>query len=120
MSHERKSAIPGICLVVIGMWLLTRRLAHVASFWPKIYPFVLALFAFMLFWEFMRQRNGSSLFWAAFVSAVALFYLLRNFRLIPYLVLNEYWPLFFLSVGIGLFAVFLFRPRESVILVTKI
>ncbi len=112
MSYERKSAIPGICLIVIGLWLLMYRLTRFSSLWMNVYPIALVLFALMLFWEFIRRKNSSSLFWSAFVLAVALFYLLRNFRLIPYLFLEDYWPIFLLAVGIGLLAVFLFRPRD--------
>jgi hypothetical protein len=112
MDKKQSSLMPGLMLAGVGFWLLARNLTFHSLFWLKVYPLLILVFSLALFWEYHRSRRHSTLFWGTVVLVVGLFYFLRNFRLMPYFFLDEYWPLFFLAMGIGFLVRFLVQPQR--------
>lgn len=104
--------VPGVCLIMIGLWLFVKQLTEISGLWLKIYPILILLFAGSLFFETVRRKQRRTLFWGTVVFTIGLFYLLRNYRVIPFLLPEEYWPLFLIAVGLGYSARFLYCPRD--------
>jgi hypothetical protein len=113
MSQKKKdSIIPGVILIAIGLWLFSRQLSLPFFYWGKIYPVFLVLFGIVLSAEFVRRRQSGSLFWGTVLALLGVFFILRNFDVIPYLYLDEYWPVFFIAAGLGFLSVFLSHPKD--------
>ncbi|HDQ44988.1 MAG TPA: hypothetical protein ENN17_05735 [bacterium] len=120
MKEEKRSIIPGVLLVLAGLWLLSRDVIQQHGIWERIYPLVILVFAGFYLIDWVRRKKEDTFFWAVFFLLTGLFYLLRNYDLIPYLYIEEYWPVFFLFWGLGYLVRFFLRPAEWNILIPAI
>lgn len=111
MADKKGSLIPGMVLIFIGLWFLTRQFFFFAS-WMRLYPLILLLFAFFLILETFRRHHTGGLFWGIVFFIIGLFFFLRNFGIIGYFYADEYWPIFLLAFGCGFLALFLFNPKD--------
>ena len=112
MTEKRGSLIPGILFIVLGSWLFIRRFYFFKSYSYHIYPILLILFAIFLFIETIRRGHSGALFWGIVILVIGGFYFLRNFEIIPYFYIDEYWPIFLLALGMGFIALFIYHPRD--------
>jgi hypothetical protein len=110
MSKNRRSPIPGIVCLLLGVWLLLDRMAAFESGLDRIYPFFLLTIAIVLLIEAVWKGRASLFFWSVVVLQIGLFFGLRNFGVLPYFSGEEYWPFFLFAAGLGFFALFLFQP----------
>jgi hypothetical protein len=112
MVENKRSLIPGILFIVIGLWLFARRFFFFTPYWICIYPIILIFFAILLFIETSRRHHSGSLFWGVVLLSVGGFFFLRNFGIIPYFYADEYWPIFLLCLGMGFIALYILNPRD--------
>ena len=117
MAERQKSLVPGVLLIIIGLWLLAHRFFYFNLHWFRVYPVVLILFAALLFVETFRRHHSGALFWGVVVFVVGVFFALRNFEIIPYYYADEYWPVFMMAMGLGFLALFVFRPGDWGVLI---
>jgi len=117
MVEKKGSLVPGILLIVIGLWFFARRFLYFTPHWIRIYPVLFILFGIFLFFETFRRQHSGALFWGVVFLFLGGFFSLRNFGIIPYFYADEYWPIFLLAVGVGFVGLFAFRPRDWGVLI---
>ena len=117
MADSKRSIVPGVLLIMIGLWFLTREYFYDTSYWEKSYPIILILFAAFLIWDAIRRNHSSALFWGVVLISLGTFFLARNYNLIPYFYSDEYWPIFLLAMGFGFVSLFVFQPRDWGVLI---
>jgi hypothetical protein len=112
-SCHKRSLLPGVMLILIGAWILSRNFLNDFSIWEQVYPlFILAFGVALLIEAYWHKRKGP-LFWGVFFLCISGFHLMRTYDIIPYLYLHEYWPLGLSAVGLGMLVVYLFSPRDT-------
>ena len=89
MEEKKHSLLPGILLILIGFWILGNRFFPDQNQWERFYPFLLIGFAGFHLIEFAHAHKPQRLFWGVFFSLVGIFFLLRNYDIIPYLYFDE-------------------------------
>ncbi|MDZ7266008.1 MAG: DUF5668 domain-containing protein [candidate division KSB1 bacterium] len=111
MAAPRRSFLPGIILILIGLFLLGDRLNLPWPGFDVIYPVLFIIFglagaARIRLGDQSRQGVFSAFFWLT----LGLFFLLRNLDYIPY----RPWPweIVVTAIGMGFLGRFLFRPSE--------
>jgi len=112
MADKKGSLIPGVLLILIGLWFLARRFIFFTSHWMQIYPLMLLFFAGFLIIETFRGHRSGALFWGITFFFIGLFFLFRNYGIIRYYYADEYWPIFLLALGCGFLALFILNPKE--------
>ncbi|MBN2030072.1 hypothetical protein JW824_07475 [bacterium] len=112
MAEKKASLIPGVSLILIGLWFFLHQYFFFSSHWMRIYPFLLLFFALFLILETFRRNHSNSLFWGVVFFIIGLFFFLRNFGIIDYYYADEYWPVFLLAFGFGFLVLFLFNPKD--------
>ncbi len=117
MVQKKNSIIPGIFLIFIGFWLFSRQSSYLSFHWDKIYPVFLCALGLLLITEFFWRRQSGNIFWGVISLVLGIFFILRNFDIIPYFYADEYWPVFMAAIGIGLMLLFLLNPKDWGILV---
>ncbi len=117
MSKSRGSVIPGIILIIIGVWFLSRHFYPVEIVWVNTYPIVFILFAIFLIFNGLRRPNTSNMFWGVFFLCIGAFFTLRNFGIIPFFYTDEYWPIFLVALGISFISMFIVRPSDWGVLI---
>lgn len=117
MAAKKGSIIPGVLLVTIGLWIFSRNLRYSHDLAFQVYPILLMVFALFLFIETYRRHNSNALFWGIVIFVVGGFYLLRNYDLIPYFYIEEYWPIFLVALGLGFVGLFAFNPKDWGVLI---
>ena len=117
LQKQKSSIIPGVLLVIIGLWLFIRQFSFFQFYWDKLYPVFLVLLGLLLIAEFWWHKQSGIVFWGVIAFVVGIFYILRNFELIPYFYADEYWPIFLIAMGIGFVALFLINLKDWGILI---
>ncbi|RKY82069.1 hypothetical protein DRQ07_02335 [candidate division KSB1 bacterium] len=101
MSEKKQSLIPGIILIGIGIILLSPGLGRGIDWWDHVVPIFIILLSIAFLTENIWHHNKKSLFWGVVLIVIGTFYTLRNFDVIPYYYIDEYWPLFLFAPGLG-------------------
>lgn len=117
MSHHKKSLTPGIILISIGSFLLLRRFFNELSFWNQISSALVLILACFLIWVAFQHKNHSALFWGTFLFCLGIFLALRNFNFIPYMHIEEYWPVLMIALGIAFIVKFIAHPDDWGVLI---
>ena len=117
MSERKSSLLPGFILIVIGSLLLLNRITGFRADWGKIFPVLMLTLAILLFIDTFRKGHTGPLFWGTVLMGLGVFFLLRNYRLIPYFYSDEYWPVFFIAGGLGFLALFIHSPANWGVLI---
>ncbi|MBN2103732.1 hypothetical protein JW835_06805 [bacterium] len=112
MKHKRNSLVPGILLIAFGCYFLLRRFIVTFPIWEQLYPILILVLAGLLLWDTYRNNRPGTLFWAVFFLCIGAFFLLRNYDIIPYLYVEEYWPVFLLAFGLSFIVKFIVNPRD--------
>lgn len=103
--ERNKSLFPGIILIMIGGFLLIRRLGWFYIGWYETYPIGMLLIAFGLFYAVFRRKEHSSIFPATILLVLGGFFFLRNFDYFSFDYYfydgRDYWPVFPLAVGVA-------------------
>jgi hypothetical protein len=112
MSRRRNSLVPGLVLVGLGLVLLVNRLEWAEVRWFHIYPLILIALGVSSALSIRGRGNSQGIFPTFFFLTIGIFFVLRNYGLIPRLYVGEFWPIFLIAPGLGLIATFLFVPSE--------
>lgn len=112
MNDKKHSLLPGIILILIGCWFLGDRFYPEYAQWEKLYPFLLIGLGGFQLYEFKSAKKRQGLLWGVFFSLAGIFFLLRNFDVIPYLYFDEYWPIFLGAWGCGFIALYAIKPDD--------
>jgi hypothetical protein len=117
MHQKRGSFVPGIVLIAIGLYFLLRQFIESFSVWELIYPALILLVSGFLLWDYWKRKNPKILFWGIFFLCTGVFFMLRNYSFIPYLYLDEYWPVFLVSLGFAFIIRFIAEPQDWGVLI---
>lgn len=112
MEKKKGSLIPGILLIAAGCYFLLRRFIVSLPVWEQIYPVLILILTAFLLWETYRKNNPGTIFWAVFCLITGAFFLLRNYSIIPYLYVDEYWPVFLIAFGLAFIVKFIVHPED--------
>jgi len=102
MKNNKQSFIPGMILIAIGLLLLSPKIGRGFDPWEHALPLIIILFSLVLLLETFRKHNSNALFWGVVLILTGSFYSLRNFNVIPYFYIDEYWPVFLIFPGLGI------------------
>lgn len=117
MGDKRGSILPGIFLIVVGIWFLLDRLEVIENYRYRIYSLTIIVLAVFLLIEAFRNSNSSALFWGVTILVIGGFFSMRNFGIIPHSCFNRFWPIFLIGMGAGFFSLFIFDPRDWGVLI---
>lgn len=112
MEKTRKSLLPGFILIFIGLSIFANNHPYFYDKWEVIYPGFILFFAVIFFLEAIRNNKSSMVFWGSAFSVVGAFFIFRNFGVIPYYEVEEYWPVVFVGLGIGFLSLFLINLKD--------
>ncbi len=110
MTKQKNSLVPGIILILIGLYFLANRLDWPIPDFFEIYPFIFLLLAIASATRIrgLGQRDG--VFGTFFFLTLGLFFILRNYDFIPYI--YHPWPIWLIAAGLGCIAVFVVAPSQ--------
>ena len=112
MSTRRGSLVPGLVLVGLGLVLLVNRLEWAEVRWYHIYPLILLAIGLGSAYSIRGRGNRQGIFPAVFFLSLGVFFVLRNYDIIPHLYVDDFWPIFLIAPGLGMIATVLFVPSE--------
>lgn len=110
MAWQRRSLVPGIVLILIGLFLLSDRLPIP---WPSFehgYPFFYLLLALGSAMKMRGFGETEGVFGAFFWLTLGVFFILRNFDFIPYRAWP--WEIVIVAIGVGYLGKFFFKPSD--------
>jgi len=117
MKEKHGSIVPGVIFIIIGLWLLAKKSYYFSSIFSYVIPIGLALLGLYLIQYAVRYGKASSMLWGVVQLVIGAFFILRNFKVIPYSYADEYWPVFLLAFGLGFLAHFIIKPAEWGVLI---
>ncbi len=112
MGKHRKSLVPGFILIFIGLWMFASNHHYFHNKWGMLYRALILLFAAVFFIDAIRGNKSNMIFWGTTFSIAGAFFFLRNFNVIPYYEIDEYWPVFLIALGAGFFSLFLLNLKD--------
>jgi len=110
MRIRQNSLILGIILILVGLYMLADRLELHIFRSSQVYPLVFIIIGIAVSTRIRGRGHRDGVFATFFFLSVGLFFILRNYYLIPY-VFNP-WPIWLVAAGLGCLGVFLFVPTE--------
>ncbi len=112
MSTHKHSIWPGLILIIIGGLLLVHKLIPYSFGWYEMYPLILIGLGILLFVSILGKRDRGAIFPGTILFLLGLFFLLRNYDIIPYYYIREIWPVFLIILGLAFVAVFFTKPSD--------
>ncbi|MCK5146001.1 hypothetical protein KAR48_04550 [bacterium] len=116
MKEKRSSLIPGMLLIVFGLWMISDRFGLDDSLYDY-YPVLILAFASLLLYQAFRNKSSSAIFWGISLAVIGCFLAARNLNLIMYLYPDEYWPIFPLAFGLGFVGKFIIDTQKWGVLI---
>ncbi len=110
MTKRKNSIVPGIILILIGVYLLAQRLDWPLPDFFEIYPFIFLLLAAASATRLQGWGQREGVFGTVFFAALGVFFILRNYDFIPYI--YHPWPVWLLAAGLGCLSVFIVAPSQ--------
>lgn len=101
-----RSIVPGLILVFLGFYFLLQQWDILDLQWIHLYPLLMLLTAGKNLLNHRKSGTGKPLFWALFIGIPGVFFLLRNYGILPFWEFDAVWPLFALSGGAGFVALY--------------
>lgn len=121
MSEKRKSAIPGVILIILGVVFLLRQLEILYVGWRQLAPIILLALGILFLVSAFTKKDKGAVFPGSVLLVLGFFFLFRNFRLLSfdYYFYNggEYWPIFLVAFGLGFLALFVVKPHDWGVLI---
>lgn len=116
---QRSSIIPGLLLVLLGLWFLAGnfglRLPDLSTLWP-IFPLLGGLASILDYFRTGRHDSGKIFFGVAAAGVGAFFFMFTLGRL-AWSQMGQYWPVFLLILSAAFFAQWLVEPSRRGVLV---
>jgi len=116
MNKNNSTLLVGLIFILVGVGLLLDRV-HLFNFgWVQIYPIIFLIIAAL---SFLNAAGGqrNSAFWGGIFAVLGLFFLLRNFSIIPFFWFAEFWPIILIALGVGFIVLYIFNPRDWGVLI---
>ena len=117
MSYTNRSLLPGIILIVIGALLLLNQTSVISVSWYELYPVLFIIIGGALIISGIYHKKHGAVFWGTNLFLLGVFFFLRNYDIIPYLFMDELWPVFLIIFGISFLALFIVNPADWGVLV---
>ena len=108
MKNRAEAMVPGIILILLGLFLLLRQLAPRLFGWGNIWPIFPTLggVAFLAGWLFSEEHDAGFLFVGTGATLVGLFFFLFTFGLFEWADMSKLWPAFPIIGGLAFMALF--------------
>ncbi|MBN1154656.1 hypothetical protein JXB12_07010 [candidate division KSB1 bacterium] len=120
MEQSHRSVVPGAVLILVGILLLIHELDFIPVRWSQFFPVILVLIGLLLFIWGIRGRIGGGLFWGIVFLGAGIFYVIRNYELIPYHSMPTTWPIFSIILGIAFLSLFILNRNDWGVLIPAI
>ncbi|MCL4706149.1 hypothetical protein KJ068_13355 [bacterium] len=110
MAWQRRSLVPGIILILIGLFLLSDRLPIPWPSFEHSYPIFYLLLALGNAMKMRGFGQTEGVFGTFFWLTLGVFFILRNFDFIPYR--SWPWEIVIVAIGVGYLGKFFFKPSD--------
>ncbi len=113
---SRKNLLPGILLILLGLFFLLRNLGWIRLDLSSLWPLILVVIG--LSFEFSYFTGGGHpglLVPGGILTTYGLLFLAVTF--FPFFSMQHLWPLFLLGPAVGLFQLYLFGGRERGVMI---
>lgn len=111
---EKKSAIPGMILIVIGGLILVNKLDLLDFRFRDIFPYLLIALGVLFVFRLISQKHRSAVFPATFFLLLGAFLLFRQYSYYSWHIYHftDFWPVILLIIGLAFFAQFIAKPKD--------
>lgn len=109
--RQRGSIMPGLILVVIGMFLLLDRMDVYYFEWSLFIPAGVFLLGLSIWTNCLKSRKGCNVFWGTVLVILGGFFFLWNYGTLD-VTMIDYWPIFPTAIGAGFLSIFLLNWRH--------
>lgn len=110
MTKRKSAIVPGIILILVGVYLFANRLDWPIPDFFEIYPFVFLLLAIASATRIQGWGRREGVLGTIFFLTLSVFFILRNYDFIPYI--YHPWPIWLIAAGLGCLAVFIVAPSN--------
>ena len=120
MGELKKSSVfPGFFLILLGAILLIHKLVPDFLGWRQLYPLIiLGLGIMYLFRASMKPRNSrGGVFPGTILLLAGIFFILRNYDLVPFYYVRDVWQVFVIIFGLGFLALYIANPKDWGVLI---
>lgn len=105
MMPQKKSTLPGVILIAVGLYLLLTQFNILSIDWNVVFPLgMLGLSAFF-FISYSSKKDTSLIFPATILFVLGFFFFIRNYNLFDlkfyFYHMRDYWPVFLIAFGSG-------------------
>lgn len=112
-SQRKRSTIPGLILIFIGLYFLARKFDWIDLGWIHIYPLIFLGIGIKAVFDYKKHPGTQPLFLAGSLLPVGVFFFLRNYEFIPFWTIDQVWPVLTLGVGTGFLLVYAVHSRDA-------
>ena len=116
MTEKQRSMLPGVALILVGGYLLLRKLGFVYLRWSEIFPILLLAAGGFFLVSGVRNRESGSAFPATALIILGAFFLFRNFDIFSFdyhfYDAGDFWPVFLIAFGAAFIVQFLLRKDD--------
>jgi hypothetical protein len=108
MNKRAGTVVPGVILILLGLFFLLQQFAPGFLGWDTIWPIFPTLggVAFLFGWLFSRDRDPGLLFIGTAATLIGLFFFAFTFNLFEWADMGKLWPAFPLIGGFAFLALF--------------
>lgn len=121
MAEREKSFIPGVVLIVVGLVFLLNELDVIYFRWGHLYPILMLAGSALFFSSMLTKKEKGAVFPATVLLVLGLFFFLRNFDVLSFdyyfYHVEDFWPIFLVSFGLGFIALFFVRSEDWGVLI---
>lgn len=110
------SLIVGVLFILVGILLLLNRLHVLFLSWHKLLPLALLVIGLYFFYQVILGKKENAFLGTVFL-VLAGFFALKNYHFIHFFHLYEYWPIFFVALGLGFIVLYVFKPADWALLI---
>ncbi len=114
---NKKNSLTGIILILIGVLLILKRVFYIDLLSLRdLWPLFILIPGLMFEWRFFKTRTDPGMLVpGGILTTIGILFLFENFT--NWNFSNYTWPIYTLSVAIGLFQLYLFGNREKGLLI---
>ncbi|MFQ5769222.1 MAG: LiaI-LiaF-like domain-containing protein [bacterium] len=121
MAKGEKSLIPGVLLIIVGVFFLLNQLDLFYFRWRHFYPIILLGLGALFFISIFTKNEKGSAFPATIFLVLGFFFLLRNFGYFSFdyyfYDFRELWPIFLIAFGLGFIVLYFFKSDDWGVLI---
>ncbi len=110
MGSARRSLLPGIILIAVGLIFLLQKFGCFYFTWDTIWPIFLVIPGLAMIIGSFRKGAAGTIFPGVVIFLIGILFFAVNYDFFWYYNFEELWPLFIVIVGIAFIALFLRKP----------